>query len=353
MGEAVTPAFLIAAGLVAAVTAVVGVLVEPTGIGPSPFVGSLELLMLAVPAVGLTAAGYWLTVGDFDPADVWRVGTYAVGGAVVGMVSTVVVLSLVPTPSLDTVSTFVLFVATGTEGSLLGVVAGTFAATDRLLRRERRIADEFETLQALLRHDLRNRLTIIHGHLTRIAEVTDTPADSVATIETQLEAIESILADTGVATRALRGHASLEPVDLVAVVHEQVALLEESYDGVTVTTELPDAAWVSADDLLGSVLDNLLSNAVRHHDGPAAEIEVRVEVTDDHVRLEVADDGPGIPAGRRDEVFEPGVGDSTGMGLYLVETVVDRYGGSVALDGNEPRGTVVTVTLPGADPLSA
>lgn len=74
-----------------------------------------------------------------------------------------------------------------------------------------------------------------------------------------------------------------------------------------------------------------------------------VSVDGDHVRLAVADDGPGIPAGRHDELLDAGVGEGTGMGLYLVKTIVERAGGEIEIGDNEPRGTVVTVTLPRAD----
>ncbi|NIS32635.1 MAG: hypothetical protein GWN07_19605 [Actinobacteria bacterium] len=134
----------------------------------------------------------------------------------------------------------------------------------------------------------------------------------------------------------------------MAVVRERAALLRESYDGVTVALDLPGAARVRGGDLLGSAVDNLLANAVQHHDGSAPRLDVSMRVADDAVELRVADDGPGIPAGRRERVLEPGVGDGTGMGLYLVRTVVEGYGGSVTVGENEPRGTVVTLRLPRA-----
>lgn len=345
----ITPAYLVGAGLVAGVTALMEAPSAPRFVGGTTVGGYLEFLMLAVPAVGLVYAGYWLHVGDFEPDAVWRIGAFALGGTIVAAVLTVVLLRFGPVPPLEAGAALVLFVGTGTEGSLLGVLAGTFAVTDRRFRREHALADELGTLQALVRHDVRNRLTIIGGHLTLATEAADVPADAVATIEAQLEAIESLLSDTEAATRALRAEGAAERVNLAAVVREQVSLLAESYDHVTITTDLPAAAPVVGNELLSSVVDNLVSNAVHHHDGPTPEVEVTVSAEGDHVRLAVADDGPGVPAGRRDELFDAGVGEGTGMGLYLVETIVDRCGGEIWIEDNEPRGTVVTVTLPRAD----
>lgn len=341
--------FLVAVGLLAAGTylfaAVTGTRVVE-GAAPGGFI---ELLMLGVPAVGLCFAGVWLRTTEADADHVWRIGGYAGVGAVLGVGATALVLLGLPAPSLGAASAFVLFVSTGTEGSLLGVLVGTFAVTTRQLRRERDAAREYETLLALLRHNLRNRLTVLGGHLTFVAEATGSEAaDSVAAIESQVEAIEALLDDARVAAEAIGGPDALESVDLVAVVREQVRLLEESHGGVAVTTDLPGRARVRADDLLAPAVENVLSNAVEHHDGPAPAVSVAVEPVAGAVRLRIADDGPGIPPERRGDVFEPGTGDGTGMGLYLARTVVERYGGSIDLGENEPRGTVVTITLPRA-----
>ena len=348
LGAAVTPGFLVAVGLLGAVTALADVVISLQFVGGSPAGGFLEFLLLAVPAVGLTYAGYWLHVGDFEPVAVWRIGAFAVAGAALGGLATGALLADAGGP-YQSQTVFVLFVAASTEGSLLGVLTGTFAAIARRSRRAGSTADRLETLHSLLRHDLRNRLTIVGGHLDFVAEA-GAPADSVATIRTQLEAIDTMLTETAVAVSALRDQGPPEPSDLVAVVGRQVEYLERSYDGVTVTTDLPETAWVAAGELLGAVVDNLLQNAVAHHDGDAPSIAVRVAVEGDRVRLEVADDGPGIPASRRDAAFEPGVGDGTGLGLYLVDAIVDRYGGTVELRSNEPRGTVAVVALPRASP---
>jgi len=107
---------------------------------------------------------------------------------------------------------------------------------------------------------------------------------------------------------------------------------------------------VRVDEFLRAVLDNLLTNAVEHHDG---DPHVRVEVeSGDLAVVRVADDGPGVPERIQDSFAETEDASTTiagdGLGLYLVHTVVTNYGGSVEVDDNEPRGAVVTVELPQA-----
>nr|WP_305882660.1 sensor histidine kinase [Haloplanus ruber] len=96
--------------------------------------------------------------------------------------------------------------------------------------------------------------------------------------------------------------------------------------------------------MLGSVFRNLLNNAVQHSDRDEPSVTVSASATDDAVTVRVADDGPGIPDDRKERVFgkgEKGIeSEGTGLGLYLVYTLVDQYGGEVWIEDNDPCGTV-------------
>ena len=142
---------------------------------------------------------------------------------------------------------------------------------------------------------------------------------------------------------------ALRPVELEAAVGRSVSEARSANPDADVTVALPDDVSVEADDLLGSVLRNLLSNAVEHNDADTAEVHVEAAVDGDTVRLRVSDNGPGIPPSERESYFEAGNQDDSsvgqGLGLYLVDTLVTRYGGDVRIDDNEPRGTTVTVQL--------
>ncbi len=105
------------------------------------------------------------------------------------------------------------------------------------------------------------------------------------------------------------------------------------------------------------VLDNLLSNAVRHTpEGTSISVEVAAE--DATVRLTVADDGPGMTPETAERVFErffrsdsvthPG----SGLGLAIVAAIVKAHGGTVDVASEPGEGTVFTVTLT-AEPQAA
>jgi signal transduction histidine kinase len=143
----------------------------------------------------------------------------------------------------------------------------------------------------------------------------------------------------------------IEPTDLDAALRDEFENTERSYPRATFRLgEVPDVD-VRANDLLSAVFRNLLHNAVQHNDGdePRVEVSVTERAGGEWVRVSVADDGPGIPAHRRDEVFgkeskgleSPG----TGMGLYVVDSLVDQYGGSVRVEDREGGGSVFHVDL--------
>lgn len=118
------------------------------------------------------------------------------------------------------------------------------------------------------------------------------------------------------------------------------------------------AVWVHANELLiREALTNLIDNAL-HYAGAGSQVTVRVlpsPVTLEHLStpmavLEVIDNGPGIPAGDKDRVFERFVratdaGNGCGLGLAIVKEIVERHAGQVELSDAHP-GLCVRVRLP-------
>lgn len=365
---AVTPRLFAVVGVVTAVyclfEATRAVVARPVPVFP------LEAVLLGASAVGHLYTGYWLSTDAFDPETVWRVGAAAAAAAVVATAS--VVLAVPATlGGLPTFGTAVfLLVAAGTEGALVGVVlaalwlpsvpVGRTGGTDTRVAvgdGGRTVAEppttdheRLVTLHSLVRHNVRNRVNVVGGRLDLLVEEAEGVDDRQrSAIESQLDAILELLSDVSVAVDAVDGDRSREPVSLRSVVTEQASILESSHEGLSVAVDVDPGVSVLADDLLPAVVENVLSNAVQHHDRDTVTVTVTAEPDDDRVHLRIADDGPGIPDRLGDAVFEPEVGDGSGMGLYLVDTLVSGYGGSVSLSDNEPRGTVVALTLPRAE----
>ncbi len=98
------------------------------------------------------------------------------------------------------------------------------------------------------------------------------------------------------------------------------------------------------------ILQNLIANAIQHHDRSAGHIWVRARDAGKHWHLEVADDGPGIPEAQRQEVFRMFTTGSkeghTGIGLAVVRKLAAGYGAHVEAFANHPRGSIFRLTWP-------
>lgn len=138
-----------------------------------------------------------------------------------------------------------------------------------------------------------------------------------------------------------------EDIDLVALVRQVAAdlapLLIASHRTIEVVVE---ASWSIRGDVgaIKRVVTNLVQNAIEHG-GRHVTIRVQGSV------FEVVDDGPGIPVDERERVFEPfhrlrPRSTGTGLGLNLVQQVVELHGGHVSILGALGDGTIVRVEFP-------
>ncbi|MCK5941835.1 MAG: HAMP domain-containing histidine kinase [Planctomycetes bacterium] len=100
------------------------------------------------------------------------------------------------------------------------------------------------------------------------------------------------------------------------------------------------------------VLFNLVGNAVKHTD-PGAAILIEVEDAGEQIRIRVLDEGPGVAATVRPQLFQAFAGDdgharadSTGLGLYICRRLVEQMGGEIGYRPRHPRGSEFWFTLP-------
>lgn len=118
---------------------------------------------------------------------------------------------------------------------------------------------------------------------------------------------------------------------------------------ITISPDLPD--FFTAISPLSHVIQNLVANAVKHHDRDTGHIEIKAQDQGSHVCFTVSDDGPGIPLEfherifgmfetlkRRDEV------EGSGMGLAIVKRYVTTYGGTIRIESLPDRGTAFRFT---------
>lgn len=138
--------------------------------------------------------------------------------------------------------------------------------------------------------------------------------------------------------------AAVEPIDLDALVREVWLAHQTPGFSLHLPAPLPTARLPRVPVV--TVLSNLFSNAVQHHDRDHGTVSVTAAAQDGLLVLSVADDGPGIPDTFRDKVFEAfktlqsrDSGGGTGLGMALVQKLTERFGEGTTLHSNTPRGT--------------
>ena len=153
-----------------------------------------------------------------------------------------------------------------------------------------------------------------------------------------------------------------EPVDVTLLAMDVVSDAHAAAPDHRWELDLPDEPVEAPGDRarLHQVLANLLANA-RTHTPAGTTVVTRIRREGQHVRIDVADNGPGIPADLQPRVFERFTrGDdsrnrasgSTGLGLSIVAAVAGAHAGRVDL-ASEPGRTVFTVWLPSDGPHSS
>jgi len=236
------------------------------------------------------------------------------------------------------------------SGAALGLLVGRYDVERCAEYAEvRRLNRRLEFLNDLLGHDVRNDVAVIDAYAQEMAAEYG-PDERFDRLRRKADHVTDLVRVARELNEAETGGGELGPVDLSMAVRRAVEHAHEGFPEATVRVEgeLPEAT-VRGDSLVGSVFDNLLRNAVQHG-GETPEVVVSATASEDAVRVRVADDGPGVPESVREDLFDEGTtgehSGGTGLGLYLVWRLLDRYGGRIEVEENDPTGTVFTVQLP-------
>ncbi|WP_436903582.1 PAS domain S-box protein [Halovenus halobia] len=222
----------------------------------------------------------------------------------------------------------------------------------------------------VLRHNLRNKLTVVGGYadhlesqLETLAHADDDTAFDEFAVEEALRSVREIRAgsdDLSSISRKVRQFGAItqevDVTDTVAVRTILTGLGEEysaDYPNATIDLTVEDVHIKGNAEFLKLVVGELVENAIEHNDTGTPRVELTVTADgDDRVQICVADDGPGIPDMEREVLREGQEGSllhGSGIGLWTIHWLVTRVGGNVSIADNDPQGTVVTLSIPRAD----
>ena len=199
------------------------------------------------------------------------------------------------------------------------------------LQRER---DRLEEFASVVSHDLRNPLQTATGRAGLLAE--EIESEHIPPLERALSRMEVLIEDLLTLAREGMEVEDVEAVDLGALAEQAWGTTDPDVAALRVD---PDRLSIRADESrLRQLLENLFRNSIEHG---GDDVTVSLGPLPDRRGFYVADDGPGIPAGKREEVFDAGYTTSesgTGFGLSIVSEIAAAHGWTVSVTDADNGG---------------
>ncbi|WP_407157917.1 sensor histidine kinase [Bradyrhizobium sp. STM 3557] len=243
---------------------------------------------------------------------------------------------------------------------------GSHDEWDRVAENLNQMLDRIETLMSEVKqvgdnvaHDLRTPLTRMRGRLEKAYHAPRNSeadaaliGDTIAELDAVLGMFASIMRISEIETRARKG--AFRELNLVEIATDVVELYDAAAEQVATRLNLAGDREVKVTgdrDLLFDALANLVDNALKHG-RTHGQVTVTCTAKDGSAAIAIADDGPGIPADQRNQVFKrfyrleqsrytPG----NGLGLSLAAAVARLHGADIALRDNAP-GLIVELRFP-------
>ena len=279
---------------------------------------------------------------------------------------------------------YVVSLSGGTEWER--IADGVNELAEGVRDREARLRERKQRLQVLhrvLRHNLRNRLTIVVGALDSVSGAVDDPvlADMADRGIDAAEDLQSLSAKAHELENAIgEEDPKRRPIAVASLVETVVEDVTEEFPEVAVSTKRSTDRRAFGVPSVDDAIRNIVENACKHNDADDPTVEVTVtagtvpdgdasaldaavpvaidgsdlgDADEEFVTVRVADDGPGIP---KEETASLRAGEETdlqhasGLGLWTTYWVVSNSDGRLRFGENYPRGAVVAIDLPAAEP---
>ena len=249
------------------------------------------------------------------------------------------------------------------KGELSFAIGMVEDITERKKAEEELLAakSQVELYLDLMGHDFQNMNQIAIGYLELAIDALDLKGENRELLEKPLE---TLMRSSGLISnlKKLRAAKEKEYKYEVINVREVLADVVSEYSympgrDVKINYKLSSNCKVLANNLLRDVFSNIIGNSIKHSKGPLTINIKQNKIAEDGVsycRITFEDNGPGIPDQRKCEIFErfkqPGKVKGTGMGLYIVKTLVDDYQGKIWTEDRVPddssKGARFIVMLP-------
>ena len=208
---------------------------------------------------------------------------------------------------------------------------------------------QLRVLHRVFRHNIRNDLNLIQGYTDLASDRVRDPTtlSQLETIEETAEQINSINQKLNIVNQVEPTISDDTTVDLADLVSHELDRLRTSHPEVTITTDMPDEAWIRGEESIRYAIREVLENAVSHFDGTRDDCELAIDIerTGRDMTLEISDNGPGIPSEELAVVQseeETPLAHGSSVGLWLIVWLTRLHSGAVEFSTDPGSGTTVT-----------
>jgi two-component system CheB/CheR fusion protein len=255
------------------------------------------------------------------------------------------------------------------NGDLVGSVGSTIDIHDRKLAEEalkqysQRLEHsnkELEHFATIASHDLQEplrKIMLFGDHLRKVDRnnLSAEGLDDLDRMERSIDKMQRLINDLLDLSKVTRRGKPFEKMNLNVVLRDVVGQLSYIFPDCRERVKIDCVMEIEADpSQIHQLMTQLLENALKFHEpGKLSKVDVTVRPQAGQCKITVADTGIGMKAEYLDKIFDtfvrlhhPVEYPGTGIGLSLVSKIVDRHGGTIAVESALGKGSVFTVMLP-------